>query len=220
MVIPKVLFQTSRETPSALHTRHMAGWLAPDWTYRHFSDAAVINYLHAHPLAAFPDIVAKYTAMPTGAHKADLFRYYYIYLEGGVFLDWDAKLCQPMARIADGRRFFSVRSSYSPGAIFQGFIGAAARSEIIMAALQDCYDIDVEFLRQHYHQLCMNLTGFIAPHLNGRDVVLFNEAKHGRGVAKVTDPRGDVLALHYFSKKRVPRRVQYFDLLQQRVWGG
>jgi len=215
-VIPKVLFQTSRRKPSGLHTWHMSCFLSSAWEYRHFSDEEALAYMRSNNLTEFPDIIEKYLSMPTGAHKADLFRYYFMYLEGGVFLDYDAALCAPVDQIAVGLSFFSVRSSYCPGAIFQGFIGAVPKSEIILAALKDAYLIDIEHLRKNYHQICMNLTAIVEPYLNASDVILFNEAVHARGIAKVTNDEDELLVLHYFAKKKIPIRVRLRDLLAKK----
>ena len=49
--------------------------------------------------------------MERGAHRADLFRYYYLYMEGGVFIDSDAMLMKDLNEIVADYEFFTVDSS-------------------------------------------------------------------------------------------------------------
>ena len=75
--IPKFIFQTSKEPPKD-YVVEMIRKLTPNWEYKHFTDTDILAYFKEKPNPEFSNITAQFHKL-TGAHKADLFRYYYIY---------------------------------------------------------------------------------------------------------------------------------------------
>lgn len=71
--------------------------LAGDMTRLVFSDADAAQYIAAH----FPAKVAQAYERLQGAHRADLFRYCFLYREGGVYLDIKTVLHVPLGAIVD-----------------------------------------------------------------------------------------------------------------------
>lgn len=57
---------------------------ASEFTIRIFDDDACESYLKRN---FEPRVVQRFLSMPRGAHKADIFRFAALYLEGGVYLD-------------------------------------------------------------------------------------------------------------------------------------
>jgi hypothetical protein len=150
MSIPKVIFQTSKNKRPLQHIIKMIKNKSPEWHYIHFTDLEIIKFFINNPIEEFSNIIQKFKSIKCGAHKADLFRYYFIYIKGGVFIDDDAMLQYDMNYISSDYDFFSVNSSYCPGCIFQGLIGAVPQNEIIYAALKDCYNINNKNLNEDY----------------------------------------------------------------------
>jgi len=93
----------------------------PDWTYIHFTDNDIITFFNNNPLDEFSNIIDKFNSIKNGAHKADLFRYYFIYIKGGVFLDSDAMFQTDINNICLNYDFFTVNNislNCNPGCIF------------------------------------------------------------------------------------------------------
>jgi len=88
--IPKIVFQTSKLKPEAYVLDQIKLFSGPQWSYFHFDDNAILDFFNKNPIPDFPDVISKFNSFKKGAHKADLFRYYYIYLNGGIFIDSDA----------------------------------------------------------------------------------------------------------------------------------
>lgn len=83
--------------------------LGSEWKYEFYNDEDVINFFINNPIADLPNIIQKYNSIRTGAHRADLFRYYYLYINGGFFMDSDAMLYVDINTIVKNYNFVSVK---------------------------------------------------------------------------------------------------------------
>jgi len=202
MSIPKIIFQTS-PTFQPQYVIDMIKEKAPDWEYRHFTDKEIIQYFINNPVEEFPFILNKFTQMKFGAHKADLFRYYFLYVEGGVFLDSDAMIQTELENITKNYEFFSV-NSYIKGTIFQGFLGATPRNKIIYEALKDAYYINVGELTKHYHLLTANMYTIIYNNHYDFEYKLYRELESDEEKAATVNENDEVILIHYWKTKIVP----------------
>jgi mannosyltransferase OCH1-like enzyme len=106
MVIPKVIFQTSKNKRPYPYIVKMIKNKAPEWEYIHFTDLEIIRFFVNNPLNEFSNIINKFKSIKNGSHKADLFRYYFLYIKGGVFIDDDAMIQYDMNNISVDYDFF------------------------------------------------------------------------------------------------------------------
>jgi mannosyltransferase OCH1-like enzyme len=82
-MIPKILIQTSYEPIEPYVTEKLKKYISDDWTYLHFNDDDIKEFFRENPLYEFPEIEKVFDSF-MGQHKADLFRYYFLYIKGGV----------------------------------------------------------------------------------------------------------------------------------------
>lgn len=212
VVIPKVIFQTSVGPPED-HAVDMIRQRSLGWDYKHFTDKDIIQYFRDHPIPEFDEIEAQFNRLK-GAHKADLFRYYYLYLDGGVFLDSDAMIEVDMNDIAIDYDFFSVNSLCSIGTVFQGLIGSVPRNEIIYKALQDVYTIKPEDLQADYFLIVKHLYDIVHETYYDFKIKLYFEnycetRLNSKGYyfytkARIYDWDMREIATHYFHDKHIP----------------
>jgi mannosyltransferase OCH1-like enzyme len=220
-MIPKIIVQTSICKP-AQYIIDLFCKFAPDWKYEHYNDAEIIQFFNDNPLAEFPNIAAKFNSMEVGQHKADLFRYYFLYIKGGVFIDSDAMLNTQLDNITKDYDFFTVNCDSIPGVIFQGFIGGIPQCPLIYDALTHAYNITQEELTADYHAFCKHLYNRLydenkneRPH--DFPIKLYTEDTYNYGAAKTFDKLGnpdDVLLLHYYRFKlilRNPKTAKYLE---------
>jgi mannosyltransferase OCH1-like enzyme len=201
-IIPKVLFQTSIKKPEQYIVDKFTSNMNNEWKYCHFNDEEIIDFFKKNYLEEFSDIIAKFNSMPKGAHKADLFRYYYIYVKGGVYVDSDAMITVNIDEIVKDYSFFSVQGGNN--GIFQGLIGACPKNEIIYKALLDAYNINIELLSKIYLLLCYNLHKIIHDNSYNFKYKLYHDKKLSNDEYGIYD--GDKLILiHYCTKKIIPR---------------
>lgn len=93
--IPKRLVQTWHSDASKLPPRvvRTARAFAPGFVHSYYSDARCIDFLRKNFGETY---VRKFHELKLGPHKADLFRYCYLYLKGGVYMDIDM---EPMVSV-------------------------------------------------------------------------------------------------------------------------
>ena len=206
--IPKIIFQTSKK-PMPQYVIDQIKDLSPDWEYRHYTDKDIIQYFINNPVVEFPNIINKFFSFKIGAHKADLFRYYFLYLQGGVYLDSDAMIYADLNDIAKDYEFFSV-NSYIKGTIFQGFLGSLPRNKIIYEALKDAYEIDGERLIKEYHLLTANMYSIIYNNKYEFAYKLYNEVE-GTEMAYTVDDRHRIVLIHYWKVQIIPQHMHVVE---------
>jgi len=205
MVIPKIIVQTSRFKPEQ-YIVDMIKKSSIGWEYKHFNDDEIIEFFHENPVQEFPNVIAKFFTFNYGEHRADLFRYYYLYVKGGVYIDMDAMLFENIDTIIDNAEFFTVNSSYFPGTVFQGFLGATPNNHIIYKALLDLYITPNSVLIREFHLLCKNLNTFIVEEIQSTNmkILLLEEVFGNKDEAYIKNKKGDLVLIHYHITKKIP----------------
>ena len=213
MKIPKVILQTSRNSTPKDYVKNMLSIKSNGWDYVHFNDNQIISFFENNKLVEFPDIINKFNSIKNGAHKADLFRYYFLYINGGVFIDDDAMLQCNLDAVCNNYDFFSVNSCYCPGCIFQGLLGTTKNNDIIYEALKDIYFIDINKLNTDYLIICRNLFNIINSKTWNMNIKLYSEVHGNDKIALTIDKNNRLLILaHYFGDKVVPK--EFFNMKQ------
>lgn len=80
---------------------------APEYEHVFFDDSDCVSFMQTY----YPSLMAVYTRLASSAHKADLFRYCYLFRFGGVWLDIKVVLKKPLNEIFVPRdRIYTARS--------------------------------------------------------------------------------------------------------------
>jgi len=206
--IPKVIFQTSK-TEQPEYVVQMIKTNSPGWDYIHFTDDGIFNFFEENALDEFPNMKEKFLSIKAGAHRADLFRYYYLYIKGGVFIDSDAIIKQDINIIAKDYDFFSVESTYFRDTIFNGFIGTTKKNIIIYEALKHAYHIDVCELNKDYMTFCKQLREIYDINKTGQNTLLYLEVENNEKSAKMINKKNETVLIHYYFDKIVPDTNKY-----------
>jgi len=206
--IPKVIFQTSK-TEQPQYIIELIKSRSPGWDYIHFTDAGIFKFFEEYPLDEFPNMKDKFLSIKTGAHRADLFRYYYLYVKGGIFIDSDAMIEQDINIIAGDYDFFSVESTYVPNTIFNGFIGATEKNIIMYEALKHAYNIDPIELNKSYMTLCKQLREIYVTYKTEQKTLLYLELTNNKISAKMINNKNENVLIHYYLYKVIPDINKY-----------
>jgi hypothetical protein len=138
-MIPKILIQSTKDSIPEKVQQMIKKQLSDEWEYYIFNDEDSIKFFKDNPLDEFPNIVQVFNSF-TGAHKSDLFRYYFTYINGGVFLDDDAMVYVPFDDIIDGCDcFFMIAYHHHMTLLFNGFYGVEPNNKIIYECLKNAY---------------------------------------------------------------------------------
>ena len=212
MKISKIIFQTSIFKPPT-YIVEMLKSKCVGWEYHHFNDEEIIEYFKQHPIPELPNAIDVFKSFEKGQHKSDFFRYYYLYLNGGVYIDSDAMLEKDIESIIENYYFFTVASALKNNSMFNGFIGCDKNNTIIYTALKNVYNMDKSVLANDYFYICKDLYNIIDNYkraledvlVNSKDIinikhVTFNEALQEKGICKTINNKNETLLLHYYEK--------------------
>jgi len=195
-VIPKVCIQTAKESIPSYVTEQLRQYLT-GWTYTFFTDADILAFFSANPSKAYPNITETFKKLTIGEHKADLFRYYYLFLKGGVYIDADLMLYEQIDVILGNKAFVSVRAIKPAGSIFNGFLAAVPNHPIIKEALDAMYTSDPATLSKNYNAMVSKLGTIVDAHLDS-SVKLLKEITNTDYSCHIEDPdTGKVPMIHY-----------------------
>lgn len=178
----------------------------PEWTYIHFIDSEIIHYFKENPIQELPDIIQKFNSFSKGQHKADLFRYYYLYLNGGIFLDSDAIFELNVDDIIKSYDSVFVKSFMPNTHLFNGFIATYPKNPIIYDALKHAYETEDMILKNHYHYFCEELWR-IYNRRNLPNMKIYqehNRSHEGYGGSIILHDNGDKIISHYWKSKKIP----------------
>lgn len=207
--IPKVLFQTSKEEiPDYVKNKNKKH--IPKWKYLFFTDKDIIEFFNSNPIKKFPNIIDKFNSLTNGAHKADLFRYYYLYIKGGVFIDSDAILEENIETIIKDYDFVSVKSIV-PNTLFNGFIATNKKNIIIYNALKLLYNTNNEELTEKYHLICEQFFNVYSKYKNNKSKLLFeyHNTKFNNICVKTYDENNTNVLTHFSWCKKIPKDSHY-----------
>jgi len=202
-MIPKVIFQTSI-TKQPNYVLEQIKSNSEGWDYKHFNDEDIIQFMIDNPIEEFSNIIDIFNSIIRGAHKADLFRYYYLYLKGGVFIDSDAMIEININDIVKDYSFFTVKSGLiNIPHLFNGFIGAEPYHIIIYKALQHIYKININALNSDYFIVCKKLYDIV---FNNSDSNLtkykiYKERIPNSTFSEIINDNNVIIMKHYYNYK-------------------
>ena len=200
--IPKVCIQTAKEPIQEYIVTQLKSRLQ-GWDYRFFSDEDILKFFDENPHKDYPDIKAKFNSFTHGEHKADLFRYYYIFLKGGLFIDSDLMLYDSIDTILGNKKFVSVRAIRPEGSVYNGFLAATPQHPILLDALNDVYKVDNAMLTKMYHFLVARLGTFVDAHMDD-SVKLLKEISNNDLSCNIQDPDSGKISMIHYQNSKIP----------------
>lgn len=161
-MIPKIILQTSIYKPPEYIIKSIENIL-PDYKYYHYNDEEIIEFFEENKIDELPDSIEVFNSLKNGAHKSDFFRYYFLYINGGIYIDSDAMILESIKDldIFNENDFFTVNSILKNDSIFNGFIGCSKEHSIIYNALHHIYYMNKDELDKDYFIITKKLKQII-----------------------------------------------------------
>jgi mannosyltransferase OCH1-like enzyme len=176
--IPKVLFQTygdKNKIPKKVHNN--INEFAKDYKYELFDDNDCYDFILTNYDKKTAD---KFKTLKTPAHKADLFRYCYIYKNGGIYMDIKTELIKPLDTVfTDNNNLYTVLS-IQRGTIYNGIIASGPGRSIFLDLIKFMVDgPDVPHYlsncAEFYNLLLESYDTSLQPGINENNLYLFDE---------------------------------------------
>lgn len=231
--IPKRIFQTRLTKPSGEEI-HVIKNIFHGWTYENFREGdEIYQFFKDNPLEEFPDIIEKYNRFK-GAHRSDIFRYYYLYINGGCYLDDDALPHTNIDYIIGDseKEGVFIKSEFFKDVcdmihIFNGFICIVPKHPIMYKALHHMYHMTTEeYLtksKKHYQLFCEELYKIIYydKDINRDNLKIYNETTKKQdklNESVIMNKRNVKILTHYFNYKhlktnKIPKDHELLSLL-------
>lgn len=204
--IPKIVFQTklsnsknNTKRVDNIMKKYFEGWKIVNFE----SDKKCIEYFTYNKMKEYPNIIEKFNLLK-GAHKSDIFRYYYLYINGGCYLDDDAIINTHISNIIKEYSSVYIESNFFKTFkhIFNGFICVRPRDNIIKKALDHIYSID--YSKVHNYQIfCKELYSIIKLNIQC-NTRIYKETifkSNNETESKVKDENQNIILTHYFQTK-------------------
>lgn len=204
MSIPKIIFQISINKPEKYIIDFIDNYFEK-WDYYNFNDDEMINYLKNNPLKEFENSLEKFNSLKIPQHKTDFFRYYFLYINGGVYLDSDAMVnCNIEKIIKDYDGVFIKSNFFNFTNIFNGFICIIPKHKIMYDALKHIHNID--FNNCDYMTFCNQLLNILLK--NDLDnIKIYDELLTKQDLKKesIVYHKNEKILTHYFQNKIIPK---------------
>ncbi len=154
--ISKNILQISKKFPVDTTVINKIKILLDGYDYYWFNDENMYKYIQNNQLEEFPNLINHIKSLTKGPHKADIFRYYWLYLNGGIFMDDDLMIEKKID--FKNNTFVSVKSYHTnKNLLFNGFIACSKFNPILYKALKQSYYTNNIDLINNYHLFCAQL---------------------------------------------------------------
>ena len=164
--IPRIILQTNKDDriPKDLHAvMHKLIELNPEYEHYFYSDHRIRDFIKRHfenneknrnafkhsILKSFDDIVP-------GAFKSDLFRYCFLYIKGGLFLDGDSMAERPLRELFRPEDEFVSAEDNGIGWVYNAFIAAVPEHPLVKRAIEMTID---RIARRDYGEHSLSISG-------------------------------------------------------------
>ncbi len=148
---------------------------APDYKHLVFDDDDCIEFLRSNYSEHYVSIFNSY---PRGAHKSDFFRYSYLYLKGGFYLDIKIELIKNLDEIIKDDTILYTVLSFNKNSIFQGILFCPPKFPVIKKALDNMVDTYTKRKNYQYNYFTIVLYTVIQEDVERETLVPgFNQGK-------------------------------------------
>jgi mannosyltransferase OCH1-like enzyme len=214
-MIPKYICQTAKNMNVSINKYLSIRSIIdnnPNYEYNFFDNDKSINFIKQY---FNNDVVNAYNTLIPGAYKADLFRYCYLYIKGGVYID-----CKMICHI----NFDDLLENYDiiivkdigPEAYWNGFICAKPNLDIFKKCIDNIVD---NVKREYYGNSVLDITGPVLFYKNCKldnlkyKILTFHHIKHGHIDNCIKDDNKKLLSTSYpsYYEENDYRDKNYYD---------
>jgi len=141
VTIPKILVQSYTDVamvPPKVYENVRT--YAPEWDHLIFDDGNATAFLDKHFDSG---VAARFRNLTEGSHKADLFRYAFLYVHGGVWLDMDVELRAPLKDALERENTIYTAKSGVFDDIFQAVLAVPPKVPFMKRLVEEIVESDL-----------------------------------------------------------------------------
>ena len=207
--------------PDNIITRTMKSF--PGWGHQHFDDDSMCQYIVDNPIDEFSNSLEILKYFIVGPHKVDFFRYYYLYINGGIYIDSDLIIEENILSDIDRYDIITVVNNEMRG-MFQGLLFCGRGNEMIHEALSNMYKLNINnnILADDYHAVCKDLykiigrdTEYTRKIYNEKYARIINDDETHSDVALIRK-RDQFIGIHYFDSKKISE-LSIPEIIEKRI---
>lgn len=154
-MIPNKIFQTyynKDKIPNYIFNNY--NLYASNYDYTIFDDKEATDFLNKY----FDNIIIKrFNSLSNGAHKADLLRYCYLYIYGGIYLDIKILLIKPLDDIFKVKNIFYTCIAYDDFTIHNAILASKPRNKLFLKLIWYIVNVPLSYIKIYYHIFCRDL---------------------------------------------------------------
>lgn len=173
--IPNILFQTYYKK-SKIPTYILEGIKKYTYNYEYilYDDYDALIFLEQY---FDKKVVNRFKELKLGAHKADLLRYCFLYIKGGIYLDIKTILIKPLDKIFINKTYFYTCIIDFKTVIYNGIIGTKPRNILLLSLIWYICDIPLYIINEPtkivgYLSFCLDFYKKIQKDLNSNDILI------------------------------------------------
>jgi len=195
-MITPVIYQISEYTPPQ-YVIDIIQNTCLHYQYTHIKTKMMSDFIKDNFLDEFPNFFDIFTSIKDTIDKIEVFKYYILYLNGGVFLSSNAKLIKNIDTVSQDCDFFSVESIVIKNSIFNGLIGCVPKSIILKTALIKICD-NINLLNENKYDLNRELYSIIIDHKSKLNNIKLFKEQINQQFATTIDDDNEVILIHYY----------------------
>ena len=145
--IPKVIIQTYHDKSKIpIKVFNNIKKYAPEYKHIIFDDAECIDFFKKNYNAS---VLQRFLSLKSGAHKADLFRYCYLYINGGIYLDIKTELIKPLSDIFNENYLYTIIANNNKS-IYQGIIATPPKNIFFLNLIEHIIETTNKQVQKKY----------------------------------------------------------------------
>lgn len=150
-MIPKIIFQTYKTQEIPAHWKSSPVSIKkymPDWQYVFMTDIDNLEFVKTH----FPSFLNWFANLKYPIQRADVIRYMFLYVNGGLYLDMDIELNTSMEPLLQsGSDTFLVKAPRNWWGHYTNFLMASTpKNKFFLAVLDECLKPISNWLLPHH----------------------------------------------------------------------
>ena len=159
MNIPKIILQINNYNPPK-YVIDLINIYTPDWNYFFFNENMAVDYLKQNKIKEYEFCVEIYNNLNNIYAKNEFFRYFFLLINGGVFLDSNAMIERNIDDLIDKYCFISSKC-FDGNGLFNGFLAVSKNNIIIRKCFKYMYDLGFETLNVIYKQSITSMNMYL-----------------------------------------------------------